>query len=190
MLVWGGEKREPFKLCSCVSLCDPDSSFHLQSRDGDLKPRNVAFQCPPPGSYGALSNMLRVEVQREDKSSAILQWRLASFVQGRVPLTIPFLALHFPLDILKWDKPGPGSCWFWEPLRSWISNAPLLGAQPICCAREMLSQISASWGGAATAGGRNRAGKGNKIPRAQASGTRNSGALTKSPPHARLSETS
>lgn len=53
-----------------------------------------------------------------------------------------------------------------------ILSVPLLGAQPVHCARKMLPQISASWGGAATAGGRNRAEKGSKIPRARASGTR------------------
>lgn len=51
VLVWRGEKREPFKLRFCVSLCDLDSPCHPQSRDGGLEPRNVAFQCPPPGSY-------------------------------------------------------------------------------------------------------------------------------------------
>lgn len=44
-------KREPFKLRFCVSLCDLDSPCHPQSRDGGLEPRNVAFQCPRPGSY-------------------------------------------------------------------------------------------------------------------------------------------
>lgn len=155
---------------------------------------------PQPGSYWADSNMPRVGVQRGQLCQPLMEATSPClFCPGRKPSSHPhFLALHLPLVILKWAlMPQPRLCWFWAPPGSWILSVFLLGAQPTGCAREMLPQISASWGGTAIAGGRNRQGGGQspRSPRSAAcfcrpqnSETTSSGVLSKYPPH--LSETS
>lgn len=61
------------------------------------------------------------------------------FCPGKSPSTHPLPCPPLPLGHSE-----TGQARAREPLRSWILSVPLLGAQPINGAREMLSQIRAS----------------------------------------------
>lgn len=117
--------------------------------------------------------MLRVGFQRK-RTGALLSSKEAKLAppllttwdrapQVRLLLAPPLYTCHFPLigqnqDLRQSSEP----LWSWASLKGRIMSALLLGAQPIGYAREMFPQISASRGGSAAAGGRNRTGEGAK----------------------------
>lgn len=104
-------------------------------------------------------NQICLGLESREKTGALLSSNGGYIPLPLLPLVTPFLALHFPLVILKQDMvPGHSSAGSGLQCEMRVT---LSGAQPTGCAREMFPQISASWGGAA--GGRNRAGKGAKF---------------------------